>query len=189
MNVILKTSLIALAALWLVGCATTNNSPTQAEIQRISPEELEKLIPPAVATVSLEELVADTKAGKTPDELIEKIKVSNSRYDLTPEQSLALSKQGLDIKVLNYIHEANELARQNAIADEINKREQANQLNEKKLKRERDLARMRSFDPYWGYGGFYGPPWYGSPFGFGPYGHRFGRGFGPRFGWGLGYGW
>lgn len=171
---------------WLTGCATTGNSPTQGEVERISPEELEKLIPPAVATVSLDELLADSKQGKSPDELIQKIKASNSRYDLTPEQSVALNKQGLDIKVLNYIHESNELARQNAMADEINKRNQANKLNEKKLKRERDLARMRSFDPYWGYGGFYGRPW-GGPFGYGPYGFR--SFYGPRFGWGLGYGW
>jgi hypothetical protein len=186
MKAILKAGIVCLAVVWLSGCATTGNSPTQAEIQRISPEELEKLIPPAVATVSLEELIADSKAGKTPDEIIEKIKASNSRYDLTPEQSLALNQQGLDIKVLNYIHEANELARQNALADEINKREQANQLNEKKLKRERDLARMRSFDPYWGYGGFYGHPWMGGPFGYGPGLRGF---YGPRFGWRYGYWW
>jgi hypothetical protein len=186
MNTKLKLCLICLALIGLSACATTGNSPTQAEIQRISPEELEKLIPPAVATVTLEELLAEAKQGKTPDELIEKIKVSNSRYDLTPEQSLALNKQGLDIKVLNYIHESNELARQNALADEINKREIANKEKEKKLKRERDLARLRAYDPYWGWGGFYGRPWgWGGPFG--PYGYR---GFyGPRFGWGLGYGW
>lgn len=172
----------ACLTLMLVGCASTGNSPTQAEVQRISPEELEKLIPPAVATVSLEELVADAKQGKTPDEIIEKIKDSNSRYDLTPSQSLDLSKRGLDIKVLEYIHQANELARQNALADEINKREQERRLSEKKLKQERDLARLRGYDPFWG--GYYGRPW-GGPFGYAPFGYR----YGPRFGWGMGYGW
>ncbi|OYY50741.1 MAG: hypothetical protein B7X95_08880 [Methylophilaceae bacterium 17-44-8] len=176
-----------LLAVLLTSCATTGNSPTQAEVERISPEELEKLIPPAVATVTLEELLAEAKQGKTPDQIIEKIKVSNSRYELTPEQSVSLNKQGLDIKILNYIHESNALARQNALADEINKRNQANKLSEKKLKRERDLARMRSYDPFWGYGGYYGRPWIGGPFGYGPYGHR--SFYGPRFGWGLGYGW
>lgn len=169
--------------LLLAGCASTGNSPTQAEVQRISPEELEKLIPAPVATVSLEELVADAKQGKTADEMIEKIKASNSRYDLTPAQSLELNKQGLDIKVLDYIHQANELARQNALADEINKREQERRLSEKKLKRERDFARMQAYDPYWGF--YYGRPWFGGPFGYSPFGYR----YGPRFGWGLGYGW
>lgn len=188
MSPLLKLCFVCVAVLGLSACATTANSPKQPEIQRISAEELEKLIPPAVATVTLEELLADAKQGKTPDELIEKIKVSHSRYHLTPEQSLELNKQGLDVKVLNYIHESNELARQNAIADEINKREIANNEKEKKLKRERDLARMRSFDPYWGWGGFYGRHWgWGGPFGFGPYGHP--GFFGPRFGWGLGHGW
>ncbi|WP_047532731.1 hypothetical protein [Methylotenera sp. N17] len=179
LSILMATSVL----LMLAGCATTGNSPTQAEVERISPEELEKLIPPAVATVSLEELVADAKQGKTPDEIIEKIKSSNSRYDLTPAQSLDLNKRGLDIKVLEYIHQSNELARQNALADEINKREQARRLSEKKLKRERDLAQMRGYDPYWGF--YYGRPWYGGPFGYSPFGYR----YGPRFGWGMGYGW
>lgn len=167
----------------LSGCATTgNNSPTQAEVQRISPEELEKLIPPPVATVSLEELVADAKQGKTADDIIEKIKASNSRYDLTPAQTVDLNKRGLDTKVLDYIHAQNELAKQNAIADEMNKRAKEKAQAEKQLRRERDLARMRSYDPYWGF--YYGRPWFGGPFGYAPYGY----GFGPRFGWGMGYG-
>ncbi len=95
MNTTLKLGLVCLALIGLSACATTGNSPTQAEIQRISPEELEKLIPPAVATVTLEELLADAKQGKTPDELIEKIKTSNSRYDLTPEQSFRIEQKRL----------------------------------------------------------------------------------------------
>lgn len=174
----------------LSGCATTGNGPNQGEVERISPEELQKLIPPAVATVSLEELIADTKQGKSADELIAKIKASNSRYDLTPAQSLALNQQGLDIKVLEYMHQVNELAKQNAIADEMNKRQSERAVSEKKLRRERDLANMRFYDPFWGpgYGSFYyGRPWIG-PIGPMPYGLRH-RYWGPRFGWGIGYGW
>lgn len=185
MNLVLKSICIALLAATLSACATTGGPSAEAEIDRISPAELEKLIPPAVATVSLDELVADSKQGKTPDELIAKIKASNSRYELTPEQALALNKQGLDIKVLNYIHEANALARQNAMADEMNKRQQAQAQTEKNLKRQRDLARSRFYDPFWG--GYYGHPWFG-PIGPRPYGlrHPF---YGSRFGWGLGFGW
>ncbi len=173
----------------LSGCATTGNGPNQGEVERISPEELQKLIPPAVATVSLDELIADAKQGKTADELIAKIKASHSRYDLTPAQSLALNQQGLDIKVLEYMHQVNELAKQNAIADEMNKRQRERALSEKKLKRERDLANMRYYDPYWGggIGAYYGRPWIGS-IGPMPYGLRHPY-WGPRFGWGIGYGW
>ena len=159
------------------GCASTGTQ--QAKIERITPEQLAKIIPPPVATVSLDEIVNDSKQNKTPDEIIAKIKTSNSRYELTTAQTLNLSKQGVDIKVLDYMHQSNELAKQNAIADEINKREKERAAAEKMLKRERDIARSRNYDPFWGsrFGGFYGYPYYG-------YNSRFGS----RFGWGLGYG-
>lgn len=176
--------------LLLTGCASTGQSPARGEVQRITPEELQKLIPPAVATVSLEELLADTKAGKAPEELIEKIKASNSRYDLTPAQSLELSNQGLDVKVLEYMHQVNELAKQNAIADEMNKQLEERATVEKRLRRERDMANMRFHDPFWGPGFgamHFGRPWIG-PMGPMPFGYR--RHFmGPGFGWGGGLGW
>lgn len=66
--------------------------------------------------------------------------------------------------VLDYMQQANALAEQNAIADEINKREKARAEAEIKLKRERDMARLRSMDPW-----FYGPGFYGGPWGYRPY--------------------
>ncbi len=169
---------LALSLLMLSGCASTG-ATKQPQVERITPEELAKVMPPAVATVSLEEIVADSKQGKKPDEIIEKIKTSNSRYELTPTQVLDLNKQGVDTKVLEYIEQSNELAKQNAIADEINKREKARFEAEKKLRRERDLARQQYYDPFWGprFGAFYGSPYYG----------RHWRG--SRFGWGLNYGY
>ena len=125
-------------------------------------------------------LVADSKAGKTPDEIIAKIKTSNSRYELTTSQTLDLSKQGVDVKVLDYMHQSNELAKQNAIADEMNKREQEKRAAQKQLQRERALAQSYYYDyfdgpfynPYYHYG--YGP-YYGSRLFWGPsfyYRHR-----------------
>lgn len=177
--------LLCTLVLLVSGCASAPSTAPQGSVQRITPQELEKLIPPAIANVSLEALVNDAKQGKTPDEIIAKIKASNSRYDLTPTQSLALNKQGLDIKVLEYIHQANELAKQNAIADEMNQRQKANKQAEDALRRERDLARQRYYDPYWGsrFGLYYGGPFGPVPYG---YHHRY---YGPRFNWGLGYGW
>lgn len=159
-------------ALMLAGCAST--SAQQGDVDRITPEELAKLIPPPVATVTLDEIVADSKAGKTPDEIIEKIKISNSRYELTPSQTVDLNKQGVDSKVLDYIQQSNELAKQNAIADEMNKREKKKRAAQKLLEREREIGRHRFYDPFWGprFGAFYGRPYYG-----------------PRFGWGLSYGY
>jgi PBP1b-binding outer membrane lipoprotein LpoB len=170
--------LALLSALVLSGCASTSTKPSQVE--RITPEELAKLIPPPVATVSLDEIVADSKAGKSADDIIAKIKNSNSRYELSSTQVLDLNKQGVDAKVLDYIQQSNELAKQNAIADEMNKREQEKSVAKKQLQRERALNNSRYYDPYWGpyFGGYYGRGFYG-------HGHHW---HGSRFGWGLGYG-
>lgn len=175
-------SLVFLAALLLSGCASTGSQ--QSKVERITPEELAKLIPPPVATVSLSEIVADSKAGKSADEIIAKIKSSNSRYELSSTQVLDLNKQGVDVKVLDYIQQSNELAKQNAIAEEMNKREQEKMAAKKQLQRERALNNSRYYDPYWGshFGGFYGHPYYG-------YGSRFGHRHGSRFGIGLGFGY
>jgi len=170
--------LLVLGLLMLSGCASTGTTK-QSQVERITPEELAKILLPAIATVSLEEIVADSKQGKTPDEIIEKIKTSNSRYELTSTQVLDLNKQGVDTKVLEYIEQSNELAKQNAIADEMNKRAKERYEAEKALKRERDLARQQYYDPFWGprFGAFYGHPYYG----------RHWRG--SRLGWGLHYGY
>ena len=181
----MKTSLLILmmCVFVLSGCASTGTQ--QAKIERITPEDLAKLMPPPVATVTLDEIVADSKAGKTSDEIITKIKMSNSRYELTSAQVLDLNKQGVDIKVLDYIAQANELAKQNVIADELNKREKEKRAIQQELKRERQFSRNQFYDPFWGpgFGGFYGRPWIG-PIGSGA---RYWRG--NRFGWGLGFGY
>lgn len=179
----MKTVLMLIMSVMLVtGCASTGQQP--AQVKRITPEELAKLLPPPVATVSLDEIINDSKQSKTPDEIIAKIKASNSRYELTTAQTLDLSKQGVDTKVLDYMQQSNELAKQNAIADEMNKRAKERAVAEKALKRERDLARDRFYDPFFGprFGGFYGNPYYG-------YGSRFGHRFGFGLGYGYPYGW
>lgn len=143
-------------------CATQPPQPVQ--IDRISPEQLATLIPPAQSTLTLEEIAAMTKQGKSDAEIIEAIKQSQSRYALTPSQVLSWHQQGISKGVLDYMQQANALAEQNAIADEINKREKARAESEAKLKRERDFARLRSMDPW-----FYGPGFYGGPWGYRPY--------------------
>ena len=158
---------VSLTLILLAGCASTGSQ--QSKVERITPEQLAKLLPPPVATVALSEIVADSKAGKTTDEIIAKINTSNSRYELTTAQTLDLSKQGVDVKVLDYMRQSNELAKQNAIADEMNKREQEKRSAQKQLQRERALAQSYYndyfdspfYNPYYHYG--YGP-YYGSRF-------------------------
>lgn len=175
--------MILLSTFILSGCASTGTQ--QAKVERITPEELAKLIPPPVATVSLDAIVADSKAGKSSDDIIARIKNSNSRYELTSTQVLDLNKKGVNAKVLDYIQQSNELAKQNAIAEEMNKREQEKMAVKKQLQRERALNNNRYYDPFWGshFGGYYGRGFYPIPIGPGGRHWR-----GNRFGWGLGYG-
>ena len=160
-------------ALFLSSCASTG--ARQAEVERITPEQLAKILPPPVAIISLGEIVAESKAGKTSDEIIAKIKASNSRYELTPTQTLDLNKQGVDAKVLDYMHQSNELAKQNTIADELNKREQEKRVAQKQLQRERALSQSY-------YNDYYDSPFYNPyyNYGYNPY-------FGNRFFWGPSY--
>ncbi|MGQ2964561.1 hypothetical protein [Methylophilus sp.] len=146
----------------LAGCATRPPQPVQ--IERISPEQLAALLPPAQSTLSLDEIVSMSKKGKSDAEIIEAIKLSQSRYSLTPSEVLSWHQKGISKGVLDYMQQANALAQQNAIADEINKREKARVEAETRLKRERDSARLRSMDPW-----FYGGGYYGGPWGYRPY--------------------
>jgi len=154
---------LIVSLLVLSGCASS--STQQGKVDRITPEELAKMLPPPVATVTLEEVVADSKAGKTADEIIDKIKASNSLYELTPSQTVDLNKQGVDIKVLEYMHQTNELAKQNTLAEEMNKREQEKRIAQKQLQRERALERSRYYDdPYYPFYGYYPPYFWGPSF-------------------------
>lgn len=158
--------------LLLSGCATQGQQASQ--IDRISEAELARIMPKPVATLSLDDIVKLTKDGATADQVIEKIKVSGSSYDLTPSQSVTLSKQGVDNKVLDYIHVSREQAVKNSVADEINKREKIKRTELEKLKRQQRLF----YDPFcWHY-----------PYGFYPYGGYYGHRFGSRYGWGAGFG-
>ncbi|MCB5190392.1 hypothetical protein LG198_06610 [Methylobacillus arboreus] len=150
----------------LAGCATTEQKK-EPQIQRISAEELEKLLPQPTPFITYDELVRLSKAGTSPDEVIAKIKESNSRYDLTPSKALELSKQGVDAKVLDYIYSSREQALRDGFAEELNKREKDKVIEQERLRREYQW-RYRNYDPFWGPG-------------FGPY---WGRGYyGPRWGW------
>ncbi|MDO9204979.1 hypothetical protein [Methylotenera sp.] len=176
----IKVVFMVLISLVVSGCASSGalKEVGSQKIDRISEEELLRIMPKPVATVSLDDLVRLTKEGVAADQIIEKIKTSNSSYDLTPSQTVELNKQGVDSKVLDYIHTSRELALRNSIAEEINKREKIKQLELDKLKREQRLQRY-PYDPFCRFGryGFY-------PYGYGAYGSRFGS----RFGGGIGFG-
>ena len=115
--------LVCIILAMLTGCASVGRSKL-GQIERITPEELSQLLPSPIATYTLDDMVVDAKHNKTSGEIIAKIEESESRYELTFTQVLNLNKQGVDTKVLDYIQERNDLAKQNGIADEMNRRQQ-----------------------------------------------------------------
>lgn len=155
----------------LNGCATTPEQPPQ--IQRISAEELERIMPKPTPNLSLDEVVLLSKNKVSADEIIQKIKDSQSQYALTPSQLLELSNKGVDQKVLDYIYTAHEQAVRDSFVEELNKREQNKLQEQQKLKREYQL-RQPYYDPWWGYSR---SPYWGYPY---PY-------YGPRFRYQFGF--
>lgn len=151
-TIILMSGLLIL----LSGCAT--NMAREPQIERISPEELERIMPKPVPNLTLDEIVKLSKAGTPPEQIIEKIKTTNSRYDLTPSESLNLSKQGVNAKVLDHIHAAHEQAIRDGFADEINKREKQKRLEQERLRRDYEQRYQPFYDPFW-YGYGFGPSW------------------------------
>lgn len=165
--------------LMISGCASTgrNVSADGPKIDRISPEQLARLIPAPVARLTLDDLVRLTKEGNSAEQIIAQIKATDSMYDLTPSQSVDLSHQGVDATVLDYIHESREAAVRNQLADEINRRERQKQAEVARLEN-RLWQQQRYYDPFCR--GYYGL----TPYGYGGYG----RHFGSHFGLGLGIG-
>lgn len=178
-SVISRLYAVLMCSVLFCGCAATGSSQSvQApKIDRISAEELARLVTPPPAKLTLEELVGMSKAGRNAEEIIAQIKATESLYDLTPSQSVELSQQGVPSKVLDYIHNSREAALQNQLADEINRREKLRQAELAKLKNQLSQQR-RYYDPFCrGYYGF-------MPYGYGGYG----RHFGSRYGVGAGLG-
>ncbi len=159
-----KLLIFIVVLLLLAGCAT--NGQSVPVIERISEEELSRILPQPLATLSLNDLVSLSKEGMTATQIIEQIKSSNSMYDLTPSQSVLLSKQGVDSQILDYIHTSRELAVRNSIADEINKREKIKREELESLKRQQ----LRAYDPFCRNGPY-------GVYPYGPYGSRFGIGY------------
>ncbi|MEI8118174.1 MAG: hypothetical protein WCG46_03230 [Methylophilaceae bacterium] len=158
-----KLLIFIVVVLLLAGCAT--NGQSVPLIERISEEELSRILPQPLATLSLDDLVRLSTEGMTAAQIIEQIKSSNSMYDLTPSQSVLLSKKGVDSQILDYIHTSRELAVRNSIADEINKREKIKRVELESLKRQQ----LRAYDPFCRNGpyGVYPYGQYGSHFGIG----------------------
>ncbi len=138
------------SAVLLTACATTelnNKSPENNKIERISDAELEKLIPKPVPNLELAQIVELSKSGMSADELIARIQQSGSHYALLPSEVIALNKQGLDSKVLDYLYNAQLQALRDGVADDINRREAQHRRQTDQLMQEL-LRRPYYYDPF-----------------------------------------
>ena len=175
MTLKIKLLSIFLVTLVMSACATNgyNDNRRALPIDRISEEELARIMPKPLALLSLDDLVQLSKEGATAEQIVDKIKVTNSFYELTPSQNVALNKQGIDSNVLDYIYTSREQMLRNNVADEINKREKIKRAELDKL-RNQQLQQQQLYDPFCRYG----------PYGYGAFGSRYGS----RFGVGAGFG-
>ena len=157
----------------LAGCATggaNSGSARTPQIDRISAEELDKLIPKPVPNLSLDEIVRLSQQGVSADDIIAKIRQSQSRYRLVPSQMIELSRQGVAPKVLDYIQSAQEQALRDGFAEEINRREKVCRDKLVRLEQQWALWPAPGYGVYWG-GPYWGPYWGGTY----PYGYRYWR--------------
>jgi hypothetical protein len=156
----MRSMIVFVGLLALVtGCASNPSGPDAGpKIDRITLEELESLLPAPAPNLSQDELVRLSKAGETPDTIIAKIRDSHSSYAFTPAQMIALNRQGVDTKVLDYIQSSREQAMREELADEFNKREREHHEEIEALQREL-LQRPYFYDPYWPYPYWYPPGW------------------------------
>lgn len=144
----------------LAGCATTPAQPPP--IQRLSPDELERILPKPVPKLAPEEIVRLSKEGQGVDAIIARIQESNSRYLLTPSQIIELHRQGVEARVLDHMQATGEQALRDSCADEINRRERD---HKKKLDAERRRQwRHPYYDPFWPYPYWRSPYWYPRPY-------------------------
>lgn len=89
----------------LASCATTPKPQQVQKVEHLSKEELASIMPAPVSKLSFESLIEISQQGESADAVIAKLKETDTSFDLTPSQMLELKQQGVDVKVLDYLHE------------------------------------------------------------------------------------
>ncbi len=115
--------LVVLAALGLAACAGSPVEPPK--IERLSAGQLEARLPPPIAALPLEQIVALAKQGLPAAEIIARITASASRYRLSAVHILDLARQGVPLAVLDHLVAAERQRIFEDMAGELNQRDQA----------------------------------------------------------------
>ncbi|MBL8377955.1 MAG: hypothetical protein JNM79_08810 [Burkholderiales bacterium] len=147
---------LALSAL-LGACAST--TPERGSVQRLAPEDLARLAPAPNPKLPLDQVVALSRGGSPPAAIIEQLRATGTFYNLTPEQIVGLSKQGVDQSVINYLVDAQERARQATLITQLADRD-AQAARQLEAERQRRLQAQRRYDPFF-YDPFWPRPYYG----------------------------
>lgn len=151
------TLILAVLAL-LAACAGNPSQQTPPRIYRISPQELDRLMPKPVPNLSLDEIVRLSQNQESPDAIIARIRESHSAYNLTPAQIVELNRKGVSMQVLDYIFNAQQQVLRDSLADEFNQRERKHQQEIATLQRQ--LTSQPYCDPFLMYPYPYGYPYW-----------------------------
>ena len=136
------------------------------KIERLSEDALARL-PAPEPRLTAEDLVRLTREGVPPEKIIEKFQATHSRLKMPASEIMELGKQGVERKVLEYVAEAEERARQTDVAESLARRDAEQARLREEEERRRELYRYAPYapyPPYWGgylgvprhHGGFYG---------------------------------
>lgn len=156
----LRMKFMAMAVLaLLVGCASTPSHESQPKIARLTPEELDRLMPKQVPNLTLDEIVRFSQNGGKPDAIIAKIRETHSEYTLTPAQIVELNRKGVSMQVLDYMFNAQQQALRDSIADEFSQRERKHAQEVEALRREL-MSERYYYDPFWDAPYPYGYPYW-----------------------------
>ena len=127
-----RLGMMLVLALVVAGCAT---APQGARVERLTPEQLAALKPVPNPKVSLDEIVALSRAGTPPAAIIERLASTGTWHALSPQQIIELNQQGVDRIVIDHLAAAEERARQATLIT---------QLADRDAKAAQDLARERA---------------------------------------------
>jgi len=138
--------------LLLAGCAVVPPAPPRVE--RLSAEQVEALLPQPASAISLADIVAMSRAGTAPAEIIGRIDAAHARFRLSATQVLELQRDGVALAVLDHMVAAERRAIFEDVAADLAKRELACQA---RIELELRQCRLQSTPMCW-------PPAPGFPF-------------------------
>lgn len=118
-----RTAIIA-AALVLAGCAS-EPTPQGSRIERLTSAALDAKIPPPVATLGTDDIVAMAKRGENAGAIIGKIDASHSHYRLGAAQIAAMMSAGVPATVIDHIMDTERRRLFDDVAADIARRDQA----------------------------------------------------------------